>query len=98
MKSLVLSVPAFGFVVGTRVALAFGVGLLVSPRLPESRRRALGLALVALGAATTVPAVMTVTGRTRFFNRGRRQIAVSPVSQDRRLIGAERFPRKGDDD
>jgi hypothetical protein len=46
----------FGFVVGTRVALAFGLGLLVASRIPESRRRQLGLALVGLGAATTVPA------------------------------------------
>ena len=30
MKTLLLSPPVFGFVVATRVALAFGIGLLVS--------------------------------------------------------------------
>jgi len=47
----------FGFLVGTRAALAFGLGLLVASRIAESRRRRLGLALVGLGAATTIPAV-----------------------------------------
>ena len=60
MNKLVLSVPTFGFVVGTRVALAVGVGLLVSSKLTESQRQAVGLALVAIGAATTIPAAMAV--------------------------------------
>ena len=62
MKVLALSLPTFGFVVGTRAALAFGVALLVSERIPASRRRALGYALLAIGAATTVPAVRSVIG------------------------------------
>jgi hypothetical protein len=60
MNKLALSVPTFGFVVGTRMALAVGVGLLLSSRLTESQRRAVGLTLVALGAATTIPAAMAV--------------------------------------
>ena len=56
----------FGFLVGTRAALAFGVGLLVASRIPEATRRRLGLALVGLGAATTIPAVrMLRRSRTR---------------------------------
>jgi hypothetical protein len=62
MKNLSLSLPTFGFVVGTRAALAFGVALLVSDRIPASRRRALGYALLAIGAATTVPAARSVIG------------------------------------
>jgi len=57
MESLVLSPPLLGFVVGTRAALAFGVGLLVAGRIPESRRRATAMTLIGLGAATTIPAV-----------------------------------------
>jgi hypothetical protein len=60
---LVLTPPLLGFIVGTRAALAFGLGLLLSERIPKSRRRAVGLTLVALGAATTIPAAMTVLGR-----------------------------------
>ena len=66
MKSVLLSLPTVGFVVATRAALAFGVGLLVSGRIPPARRRQLGTALVALGAATTVPAVLKLReGRRR---------------------------------
>jgi hypothetical protein len=66
MKSVLLSLPTFGFVVATRAALAFGVGLLVSGRIPAARRRTVGLALVALGAAATVPAVLALrAGRRR---------------------------------
>jgi hypothetical protein len=61
--NLVLSPPLLGFVVGTRAALAFGLGLLLADRIPESRRRVLGLTLVAIGAATTIPAAMKVFDR-----------------------------------
>jgi hypothetical protein len=60
MKKIALKVPQLGFIVATRAALAFGVGLLVSARIPESRRRKIGVTLVAIGAASTVPAVMTI--------------------------------------
>jgi len=60
--NLVLTPPLFGFVVGTRAALAFGLGLLLADRIPGPRRRAVGLALVAFGAATTIPAAMAVFG------------------------------------
>jgi hypothetical protein len=61
--NLVLTPQVFGFVVGTRAALAFGLGLLLADRIPASRRRALGLTLVAIGAATTIPAAISVFGR-----------------------------------
>jgi hypothetical protein len=64
-KRLTLRLPTFGFIVATRATLAFGVGLLVSTKLPEQRRRAIGLACVAFGVATTVPAVMAVAGHIR---------------------------------
>jgi hypothetical protein len=60
MKSLVLNFPTLGFVVATRAALGVGVGLLLAERLPPERRRAIGLALVGFGAATTVPAAMAL--------------------------------------
>jgi uncharacterized membrane protein YhiD involved in acid resistance len=63
MPDFVLSPPILGFVVVTRAALAFGAGLLVAHRIPESRRRRIGLTLVAIGAATTIPAALSVFGR-----------------------------------
>jgi hypothetical protein len=60
MNNLVLNPPTFAFVVATRAALGVGIGLLLAGRLSESRRRAAGLALVGVGAATTVPAAWAV--------------------------------------
>ena len=60
MNTLVLSVPTFGFVVGTRAALGVGIGLLLSGEMTPSQRRAVGVALVAIGVATTIPAAMAV--------------------------------------
>jgi hypothetical protein len=57
MQSFNLKPRTFGFLVGTRAALALGVGLLVASRIPEARRTRIGLALLGLGAVTTVPAV-----------------------------------------
>jgi hypothetical protein len=65
MNKLVLSLPTFGFVVGTRAALGVGIGLLLSGKMTESQRRAVGLTLVAIGAATTIPAAMAVFGNLR---------------------------------
>jgi hypothetical protein len=85
MKQVILSVPTFGFIVSTRAALAFGVALLVSNRFPPARRQQIGLALVAIGAATTIPAARALFRKRSFLDR------------DVKLIGTQRFPRKGDD-
>ena len=90
MKSVSLNLPTLGFIVSTRAALGMGIGLLLSARLPAERRRVIGATLVAIGAATTIPAAMSVL---RSVRRSRR----SPIGRDARLIGATRFARKGDD-
>jgi hypothetical protein len=94
MKTMILEAPVFAFVVATRAALAGGVGLLLSERLSAERRRALGTALVAIGAATTIPAVVAVV---RGLRRSRRRRLHEGVAFDASLIGATRYPRKGDD-
>ena len=65
MRTLVLTPPLLGFVVGTRAALAFGVGLLVAGRIPEKRRHRLAVTLIAFGAATTIPAAMSILRRSQ---------------------------------
>jgi hypothetical protein len=95
MKTVLLDVPTLGFIVGTRAALGVGIGLLVSERLPRAQRRRIGATLVAIGAATTVPAALSVM---RSFRDSKQKGMSSRVDQDQRLIGAARFPRKGDDD
>jgi hypothetical protein len=95
MKTLVLDVPDFGFILGTRAALAAGIGLLMAHTLSEERRRMIGGALVAVGVATTIPAAMSVA---RGLRRARRRQTGAGIEYDERLIGATRFPRKGDDE
>ncbi len=60
MKRTVLDLPIFGLAVATRVALGTGIGLLASAKMRPELRRRLGVALVAVGAATTVPVVRAV--------------------------------------
>ena len=60
MNKLVVSLPTRGFVVGTRAALGVGIGLLLSGKMTSSQRRAIGMTLVAIGVATTIPAAMAV--------------------------------------
>jgi hypothetical protein len=74
VNKLILNFPTFGFVVATRAMIGAGLGLLLSDRLNGDRRRAVGATLLAVGAATTIPALFAVL-------RGRREA-------DRRLRGA----------
>jgi hypothetical protein len=60
MKDLVLNFPTLGFVVATRAALGVGIGLLAADRLSSEQRRAIGLTLVSVGVATTIPAALAV--------------------------------------
>ena len=95
MKNVVLNLPTLAFVVGTRAALAGGIALLFSERLPAARRHAIGRMLVAIGAATTIPAAISVF---RNLQRPKASRTRSTVYRDKRLIGAARYPRKGDED
>jgi hypothetical protein len=69
MKSVLLNLPTLGFIVSTRAALGVGIGLLLSERLPAERRRAVAAALIAIGAATTIPAAMSVIRSVRGSKR-----------------------------
>jgi len=101
MKEVSLALPAFGFVVATRAALGMGMGLLLADRLAGRRRQLTGAALLGVGAIATIPAAVAVV---RGIRRATRRSAVrrekgypAAVGRDVRLIGATRFPRKGDE-
>jgi hypothetical protein len=51
-----LTIPQLAFVIATRGAAAAGIALLVGHRLHWRARRVIGIALLAIGAATTIPA------------------------------------------
>jgi hypothetical protein len=57
MQKKSLTVPQIAFIAGTRAALGAGVALLASRKLSRQQLKAVGWALVGLGAATTIPAV-----------------------------------------
>jgi hypothetical protein len=66
MNNLILSLPKFGFILGTRAAGAFGIGLLAASKMSDEQRRRVGRGLLAFGLLTTIPAAITV-----FRNRAR---------------------------
>ena len=64
MRQTQLTIPEVAFIAGTRGALGAGLGLLLSGRMGQPRRRAIGWALLAIGALTTIPAAKRVFGRS----------------------------------
>ncbi len=60
MKTILLDVPTFGFIVATRALLGVGLGLLLAERLPASRRRAAGAVCLTLGVVATAPALIVL--------------------------------------
>ena len=90
MKNMMLNVPTFAFIVGTRALLGAGAGLLLAGRLASTRRQKLGATLVAIGVGTTLPAVLAL-------RRGARRASSNAIGYDERLKGVSRFARKGDD-
>jgi hypothetical protein len=62
MKTREMTVPELALIAGTRGMLGAGIGLLLSGKLNKDQRRAAGWTLVAVGAATTIPLLMSVFG------------------------------------
>ena len=62
MKRTNLTMPELMLLVGTRVAAGIGVGLLISDKLDRRVRRGAGVALLAVGALTTIPLLAEVLG------------------------------------
>ena len=60
MRKRELTIPEIMLIGGTRVALGAGIGLLLSKRLRDDRRRGAGWALLTVGALTTIPILINV--------------------------------------
>ena len=65
MRETTLTLPELALIAGTRAALGAGLGLLLADRLSSSQRRAVGWALVLVGAVSTVPLAVEVLGKSR---------------------------------
>ena len=95
MKTIVLDAPAFAFIVATRAALAGGIGLCCPAACLNEQRRAIGGRWWPSAPRRQSPRRMSVF---RGLRRSRRRALADGIEIDERLIGATRFPRKGDDD
>jgi hypothetical protein len=61
-RTLQLSLPTLVSVAATRGMLGVGAGLLLAPRMGDKRRRTVGLALLGIGVASTIPIALRVLG------------------------------------
>lgn len=62
-KKRTLTMPLLGAIAATRGMLGTGLGLLLSKRIAERKRRAVGWTLLAIGVASTVPLAAAVLRR-----------------------------------
>jgi hypothetical protein len=60
-----MSTPELILLVTTRVALGFGIGLLVSRAMNNDQRKAAGIALTVLGGITTIPLAINFARKAR---------------------------------
>jgi len=60
MRETTLTVPEIVMIAGTRVAFGAGLGLLLAERLGRETRKGAGLALLTVGALSTIPLVLGI--------------------------------------
>ena len=64
MKKRSLTIPEIMLIGGTRAALGAGIGLLLSARLNQDQRRAIGWTLFLVGAISTIPLAINVLAKS----------------------------------
>ena len=64
-----ITIPELILLAATRVALGFGVGLLVSRVMNSDERKAAGIALTVMGGITTIPLVLNFVRQNRGTER-----------------------------
>lgn len=74
MRESVLTIPQIVLIAGTRVALGVGIGLLLAGKLDRNARKGAGLALLAVGALSTIPLALDVLSKRQI---GERQQVIS---------------------
>ena len=63
MQTHPVTLPEMALVAMTRGMAGAGVGLLLAERVPVQARRAVGWTLLAVGAATTIPILLSFLGK-----------------------------------
>jgi hypothetical protein len=62
MRKKTLTLPEIGLIAGTRVALGIGIGLLVADKLNRDTRKGAAIALLLVGALSTIPIAVGILG------------------------------------
>ena len=65
MRERTLTIPEIALIAGTRVALGVGLGLLFGDKLSRDARKGAGVALLAVGALTTIPLAIGLLGKSQ---------------------------------
>lgn len=65
MKTKEVTIPELALIAGTRGMLGAGIGLLLATKLSKEQSRAAGVALVLVGALTTIPLAINLFGKER---------------------------------
>jgi hypothetical protein len=60
LRQVTLPLHELGVIAATRGLLGAGIGLLLADELPPPARKAIGWTLLGIGAATTVPLIVSV--------------------------------------
>ena len=63
LKERKVTISELMLIGGTRVALGLGIGLLIRDKLNKDQRKAAGLALLIVGAVTTIPLAIEVLSK-----------------------------------
>ena len=63
IKDRRVTIPELMLIIGTRVALGIGIGLLIADFLTRDQRLGAGWALLAVGVLSTIPLAMEVLRR-----------------------------------
>jgi hypothetical protein len=63
MREHLVTLPDLALLVGTRAVLGTEIGLLLAGRLNDDQRRAIGWALLTVGAISTIPLGIEVLGK-----------------------------------
>jgi hypothetical protein len=96
MRQTTLRAPDLMLLVGTRVALGIGIGLLLATRLEDRARKSAGIALLAVGALTTVPILLNVRSSQRMLggDNASETRGSMGVGSERRGAGAGDMPMR----
>ena len=74
-----MKLSELAFLAATRGMLGAGVGLLLADKLDADKRHVIGLSLLAVGAATTIPLALRIFGQNKKQSEQRQQQPTEPA-------------------